>query len=117
MKQRIFTICATLGKGQAYVGTDVASKDVVGLGKGYRGLVMENPKRQCWHVAVVGCGAIIGTDTTRDAVLAKVKADIRAGDRAQMRAQESTAMRLAKGAEVLENVEFFGRFKTFPERK
>lgn len=117
MKQRIFSVSMTLGKGQTYVGTDVASKDVVGLGKGYRGLVVENPKRLCWHVAIVGCGAIISTATTRDAAVAKAKADIRAGDKAQMRAQETVANRLAKGAEVLTDAEFFGRFKDFGERK
>jgi hypothetical protein len=114
MKQRIYTFW---GQGQAYVGTDVSSKDVVGLGKGYRGIVVENPKRQCWHVALVGCGAIIGTDSTRDAVLAKVKADIRAGERAQMRAQDFAGTLLAKGAMVLENAEFFGQFRGFLERK
>ena len=93
------------------IATEVEDYEVINFGNGYSGLVVKNLVQEKWHMCLDGCGAMIGTDDDKEALIAKVTNDIATGDPKIMKEQVDKAFIELKSAEVIDNKEFFRMFK------
>ena len=98
------------GPGRSFIKTLVAEYERVALGAGYYGLLLRNPARRLWHLALEGCGALVATDKSRSAVLRKVRHDVETGDPALMREQIMQGKRDCAGARNVPPEEFWPLF-------
>jgi hypothetical protein len=110
----VYTVMSTpfaFGGLKCEIKTDIQEYERVDLGKGYFGIVFKNPNSKQHHMALECCGALIGTDKSKANLIKKVKNDIDTGDDKIMRMQINQAKIDLKGAKLLENEEWFNKFR------
>lgn len=94
------------------IGTVIGSYERKDIGKGYTGMLVRNSERGLWHVALRGCGAIIGTSPEKEEVLRQVREDVEAGEREVMEDQMEKGRKVREECRILNDQrEFFRKFR------
>ena len=93
------------------VKTAVTKFEAIELGQGFSGILVKNPQKKLWHVAEETSGALVGTKSTKKAVLQMVKNDIAQGEKKLMDKQVAHALEESKEAILIPQDEFFSLFK------
>lgn len=112
--KEIYTISYTpfVMGGSVYqnIKTKVSSFERIPIGKGYYGLIVKNPVKKLWHLAIENCGAIIGTNKSKSKLLKSIMKDVETGDEKIMKEQISKGEIDLKNAKLLSNEDFFSKF-------
>lgn len=109
----IYTIMNTpfaLGGTSKPIKTEIEEYERVYLGKGYYGILVKNPKKKLFHIALES-GAIIGTLSNRQKLIDRTKEDVASGDENIMAQQVEQSINQCKQAVLLSQEEFFSKFK------
>ncbi len=100
-----------LGKSHSPIKTVVEEYERINIGKGYYGILVKNEMISLYHMVLENCGAIIGTDSNRRALIASIKKDVATGDEIMMKQQIETGLVEIRDAELLSSKEFFLLFR------
>lgn len=109
----IYTIMSTpfaLGGTSRLIKTKVQEYERVYIGKGYYGIIVKNPNKDLFHLALE-TGAIVGTLSNRKKLIKKVKEDVGSGDENIMAQQVEQSISQCRQAVLLSQEEFFSKFK------
>jgi hypothetical protein len=93
------------------VKTHVEKFERVEIGKGYYGLLVQNPVKNLWHMVQEDCGCIIGTHRDKNTLIESVMQDVKTGDTSVMKEQIEFGKELVKRAREMEPKKFFSMFK------
>jgi len=93
------------------IATEIEDYELINFGKGYVGVLVKNTEKERWHMCLKDCGAMIGTNTNKTALISQIINDIVIGDEEIMKEQFDKAMVEIKNAEVISNKKFFMMFK------
>lgn len=93
------------------IKTEVVEFERVDCGKGHFILVVKNPVKKLFHGALESCGAIIGTNKSKTAMIKDLKKKIETGSDELMTKQIEDGIIQCRQATELETDEFFNMFK------
>lgn len=94
-----------------YISTEINEYERVDIGKGYFGILFKNPDKKIWHIALEGCGALIGTMDSKKKLLERTKKDVETGDEKTMKQQMEMGTKQMAQARSISNEEWFSKFK------
>lgn len=118
---RVYTVHLTpfgLGGISEEVATELLGyPEEVDLGRGYKGLLVRNPRIELWYIFESESGALIGTARYRQDVLDRVRADVATGDPAIMRSQIADGKVRNARARTISPEDFFRSFAGRPRKE
>ena len=80
------------------------------IGQGYWGILVQNPIKKLWHLALEQGGAIIGSGYPKSKVLKQVRKDIETGNPVFMKYQVNQSLKESIKGRLLLNDDFFKSF-------
>lgn len=99
------------GRQYDIIKTNVEEYERINIGRDYFAIVVKNHLKDLYHVALENCGAIIWTDSDKENAIKTVKHDVETGDEEIMKKQIKQGLFEREKGILLENNEFFRRFK------
>jgi len=99
-----------LGGTSKTIKTEVEEYERIYIGKGYYGILVKNPNKDLFHMALE-TGAIIGSLSDRQRLIDRVKEDVGSGDEDLMAQQVEQSIKQCKQAVSLTQEEFFSKFR------
>lgn len=113
-KMEVYTIQVTpfsFGGTHELIKTDVEEYMRVAFGNGYFGILFQNPKTKRYHLALEGCGALLGVDVSCKRLLHKIKNDVLTGDPEIQKEQIVKGIEDCRKARLISFDVFCGRFR------
>lgn len=94
-----------------FIKTTIEEYERISIGAGYYGLLFKNPHKELWHMAQEDCGALIGSDKSKEDLIQKVKDDVANGDPKIMKTQIEMGRKQLEQAKLYSNDEWFSNFR------
>ena len=99
------------GKLSETIKTNIEEYERVSIGNSFYGILFKNKQRDLWHLALEGCGALIGSSKSKSELVKSVKNDVLTGDPEIMKVQIESAYIVIKSAKLIDKDEWFSKFK------
>ena len=100
-----------------HIAANLEEYERVDIGKGYYGIVFPNRGRDCWHLALENCGALVQSGYDRNQVIALAKADIKLANPKVLRDQISRGRQDQQDAELIKLEEFLKYLPSTPNKE
>ena len=113
MAIEVYTLLPTpfgFGRKYAYIKTEIEEFERIDIGAGYYGILFKNEPKNLWHMAQEDCGALIGTNKSRAALIKQVKGDVASGTPEIFEEQIKQGKDQMSQAMFLERDEWFSYF-------
>ena len=99
------------GKLEQDIYTVITEYERLAIGSGYFGILFKNPHTKEWHMAQEDCGALIGTNKSKTALIKMVKVDVASGDVKIMHQQIKDGLKSLAAATYLNKEDWFSKFR------
>jgi len=99
------------GSLKGYIKTTIDEYQRIDIGQGYFGILFENKDKKLWHIALEDCGALIGTLSSKAALIKQTRGDVASGTKEIFESQIEMGKRQMKQANFIEREEWLSKFR------